>query len=147
MMLNIKTEIFIDSPNQCRITCDDKFLIVCLHEIVKVLGVSEVKDIQKNTFMFTVKDGDDIGRVVQQMQERSLPYCAEAARRAYFRSMSRFWLLWTVGWGLIEYTAEILDLLNGEIASGLVWGLCGTWLVLSSLRNYWKYKKLENGET
>jgi len=146
-MIKIRTELFTNAPNDCKITCDDKYLILCLHEIVKTLEIEKVTDIQDNAFSFSVKHKDEILSVIGQMETKVLPFCAEAHRRRWWRKKQKFWLAWAAGWGILDFTFEIIDWLNGKWQNALVIGLCGLWVVLWSLRNYWEAKNFENGES
>jgi len=146
-MISIKTELFTNAPKDCRITCDDKYLILCLHEIVKTLEIENVTDINNDSFSFTVKNRDEILSVIGQMETKVLPFCAEAHRRRWWRKKQKFWLAWAAGWGILDFTFEIIDWLNGKWQNALVIGLCGLWVVLWSLRNYWEAKNFENGES
>ena len=146
-MISIKTELFTNAPRDCRITCDDKYLLLCLHEIAKTLEVENVTDIKQTAFSFTVKNQDEILSVIGKMETKALPYCAEAHRRRFWRGKQKFWLAWAVLWGTLDFTLEIIDFLRGRWQNALVIGLCGLWIVLWSLRNYWQARNFENGGT
>ena len=141
---DIHTTIYEDR-NECLVKCNDPYVCEKIKVLVESKGASLVGKPYRKKFTFHVNGNTSIDDYLSEIMDAIPDIINKARAYNYMLGKMHFWLFWAVLWGVFDFLFEVRNLYLGEFSKAMLFGFCGVVVVLSSLSNYWKHKKVLNG--
>lgn len=137
----VSIKIYKDK-NKCDVICIDSYTREKMQALVVANGATIVGKPTRKAFTFVTKDSS----TKDLCMDKILDAVDEISQQDYLyrRICSRihFWAMWAAFWGTGNLLLEFKCLYMGNLKDAALYGFVGAMVVLASLSNYWKYKKI-----